>query len=209
MRIIALDPSLTSTGAAFGLATEDEPTTLRTFSSIKGDHHVSQRISRFIVIAEEIAAWCAGFEPTCIAIEGYAYSMGNSAWHSLLLEFGAMLRRALLEQCADARIYEINPTNVKTFACGKSPRGKKAKTYLADAIRSRFGRTFGTTDEMDAWIMWRMARMLEGFDEPAMPFEARAIGLEQGTVKAKPRPARRGRKKATKGSAKQGKLAFE
>jgi hypothetical protein len=168
--ICGIDPSLSGTACCIGQ-------TLRRFST-EGSLSVAER------------------QPSLIVIEGYAFG-SLTAGHHDVVEYGGILRRALVHACGSARFIEVTPTALKAFGCGK---GNAKKAYLADAIAERYQLRFSSNDELDAWVLWRIGECLAGRSTPRPGHELAAIERMKAPRTPKPRkPSRRGRKTSDQG----------
>lgn len=164
-RVVGIDPSLT--GFALAAATSPAACDLFEWSSHGGKADlVGARIDRYrSLIGRALEALAE--RPALILLEGYSYgSRGSSV---TLAEFGGVLRRALLDE--GHPVVEVSPSELKKWATGKGNAGKPA---VISALSKRYGRTFETDNEADAYGLAMMALQILGA-EPAHNAAQRAI----------------------------------
>lgn len=154
MRIVSIDPSLHSTGIFW-------------IDDIEiGDGHTcvilngsGDRIQSIYRIWEKVWELCEEHGPFDIGIvEGYAFNVKGSQSLTVMAEVGAAVRLALTAH--GVRIVEVAPASWKSKSIGfklKKKTVEQRNLYLA-AARAICGRTFKTTDEADAMMMYRATR---------------------------------------------------
>lgn len=144
MKVLCIDPSLTSLGYA-----EDDGTT-----------GVVQPKSRGVERLAELDEWMiqksAGVD--VVYLEGYAYARANQAHQ--IGELGGVLRLVL--HYAGVEVVVVPPASLKKFATGK---GNATKELMVSVATKRSGRVFDGSDESDAWLLWAYAMHREGRPE--------------------------------------------
>lgn len=144
--VMGIDPSLTSTG--WVVLKDGE---LLGHGAIKGENDGPRRLIQLETrIKYLIDEYCPGF----VAIEGYAYGAANRAHQ--IGELGGVLR-VLLHRWSQGdaeRWKEYPPTVVKKFCTGKG-NGKKEDMKLW--AFKKWGVEFKTNDEVDAYVLARLA----------------------------------------------------
>lgn len=158
--VLALDPSLSSTGYARGAAGASLPIT-RPHGSVgasEGDRaaqailgvltpprSAAKGIYRLAWIRDRVLELATGAD--LVVLEGYSYASRGRAIVSLG-ELGGVLRLALAEM--GARVVEVSPNTRAKYATGRGNAGKEE--VLASAIR-RLGYAGHSHDEADAaWL---------------------------------------------------------
>lgn len=138
MRIIAIDPSLTSTGLATWRAGTIEAYTIQV--STRGPERLDD-------ILHGVTSIPAPWVTELVLIEGYAHGRSNQAHQ--LGELGGVLRHWFFRE--GVPIVEVPPSTRAKLATGKGNAGKEE--VLASAIR-RLGYEGHSPDEADAlWIL--------------------------------------------------------
>lgn len=128
--------------------------------------------------------------PSVVCIEQYSYG-SNGANHSILIEIGYEIRRALTGTNYHPRIYEVAPTTLKKWATG---RGVGDKVAVASALSKRYGVSFASSDEADAFALAMMAAQIddESLIETEIQRECIAKVLSGAVKKPKKKRARKG-----------------
>jgi crossover junction endodeoxyribonuclease RuvC len=150
---VGIDPSLSGTAVAcYG----GEVIRL---SSPTCEPGVRNRIMRYTFMARHVSKTVRGFsdEPDVIFIEGYSF--GSKHGGEKLAEYGGILRLTLLQDFVDTPIIEVMPLSLKKFITGA---GKGKKIALIGAIASKYGVTFDSDDEYDAYGLALMAAAYGG-----------------------------------------------
>lgn len=138
MRVLALDLSLTSTGAAHSGGTS------RITPKSRG-------VDRLADIRTLIADLVRSTAPEVVVLEGYAFGARGRAMFNIG-ELGGVVRLLLFDM--GIPFVEVPPSCLKLFATGKGNSGKDA--VLECAIRS-FGFEGHGNDEADAWMLLKIA----------------------------------------------------
>jgi Holliday junction resolvasome RuvABC endonuclease subunit len=141
-RILALDLSLTSTGAAH------EGGTCRITSKKRGTE-------RLIEIREAIRSLALSVAPDLVVVEGY--SMGSRGRVFDIGELGGIVKVLLADMGIPVAI--VPPSCLKKFATGK---GNADKDSMLEAAIRNFGFGGHGNDEADAWLLYCMAATRDG-----------------------------------------------
>jgi crossover junction endodeoxyribonuclease RuvC len=152
--ILAIDPSLTATGFAFGRVAP----TLGTFEPPRA---TGKGPARLVWLRDHIMEMAPAAD--LVVLEGYSYASKGRAIISLG-ELGGVLRVALHE--AGVPLVEIAPSVRAKYATGKGNASKEE--VLASAIR-RLGYTGHDHNEADALWLWSMAADWSGFPPADLP----------------------------------------
>lgn len=142
MKLIAIDPSLTSTGFAFrGDDGHIEVGTIRP-KNMTGPE-------RLLYIERQLAHILDTVAPDAVAYEDYAMRSKGKVFH--IGELGGVLKVHLWRRGVD--IILVPPSNLKLFVTGKGNpgKGKEAKTLLMQILARHRGRLFNNSDEADAY----------------------------------------------------------
>lgn len=198
--IIGLDPSLSCTAAVANLPA-DRPVE-QCFASGPGSlvATVPVRMGRAWRQAEDVAIWCAAKKPQLIVIEGYAYGSQTQGHHDHV-EYGGLLRHALVQRCEGARFVEVAPAALKIWACGN---GAARKPFIADAIEGVYGLKFTNFDLMDAWCLMQIGLQLVGLADPRGARQEFAIEKIKGRGQKKPKRKHRSIKQAMRAPKQKG-----
>lgn len=151
-RIIAIDPSLTSTAVAHG--TEKLPLLTMWRPKAKG----AERLNEFYDLVDEHMPYDT--RDVAVYIEGYSFSSRHSQAHALG-ELGGVLRLAYHR--LSVPVTEVPPSTLKKFATGK---GNASKAAMVSAVASRTGLEFDTDDAADALALYCLGRELRGLEHP-------------------------------------------
>ena len=146
--IAAIDPSLTSTGIAFGTSADDVQ--VRTVGSKPMGETAADRIRRYERLMMQIQDVLQEVNPALILIEGYSFGSSNKGQMNLR-EFGGILRWHLVDT---GKVLEVAPAGLKKFATGK---GNAKKEVVLAHVVNRWGQLFERSDEADAYALYRMA----------------------------------------------------
>lgn len=137
---------------------------IKTLKEVVDGDSVAARIRRYRHIADRAVLPLKQFAPEYVFIEGYAFSKkGSSA--SKLIELGGIVRDRLSNY---AFIVEVAPSTVKKFATGK---GTADKAAVASALANRYGLSFSTDNEADAFGLAQLGRVAVGYAEPETQFQ--------------------------------------
>lgn len=168
--IVGIDPSLTGTGVCVYSTTQaTEPWT--TVIGSKPANFLQDRFNRYAVMCQKILQIIREAAPVCILIEGYSFG-SNKAGHHDIVEYGALLRETVLNHRGDAEVLEVPPATLKKFATGK---GNADKVAMATALVKRYGVTYGTSDEYDAYALCRLGACWMELEEPQTEWQVEAV----------------------------------
>jgi len=159
--IAAIDPSLCNTAVVIGLRAVWESWVFRSEPINTGKLKASAVVNRMARADGLLARIVPVFENRpveAIYLEGYAIS-ANKAYKHDAVEYGGLLRWHLSDLEGVKTIREVMPTTLKKFTTGDH-RASKAK--MAAYVGKRWGQTFETEDETDAYALWRLAHCCEG-----------------------------------------------
>lgn len=150
MIVVGIDPSLSCTSLAFfGDGGYEDVASVRVKTMGTG---LNERFARYYRICSQVSLHLDGIvheiesgSERCIClIEGYSFGSKYSSEH--LAEFGAMLRDTALKIFGDD-VWEVAPTTLKKFVCGK---GNVKKAAMVSRITKSLGVALETDDEADA-----------------------------------------------------------
>lgn len=143
MNILAIDPSLTSTGYAYGgIGSRAAVGTIvpRKMTGLFRLAYLRAEVEKLITLA-----W-----PDLVAYEGYAMSrFANRAFD--LGELGGVLKSTVYAYRIPLLI--VPPSCLKLYATG---RGNADKPMVMAEMAKRRGRLFASDDEADAYALWLM-----------------------------------------------------
>lgn len=172
-RIMGLDLSLNGTGISVvdeGLSIVfSHRVTLNTGTKAFPELYGMERANFIINVMKDIIE---NHQPNVVVLEGYSYgSKGRAVFD--LGELGGIVRYVLSN--LNIPFYEVPPTTLKKYISGK---GNADKDMMMAAALSRYGKSFNSHDECDAFCL--AAMFLE------MPLEdfRQSIG-EKSTAKKK------------------------
>lgn len=158
--VLGIDPSLNSTGLCWGYGPNDRNTDRLHYSPETGETKtVIGRVNRLNNLTFQLEEFLDYNKPDYVMIEQYAYSKTNGGEH--LAEFGGILRCRLAD--ITDQIVEVGPTQLKKFALGKSS-GKKEQILMN--VYKRWGVECETSDEADAYVLYRIGLCYAGICEP-------------------------------------------
>ena len=156
MRILAIDPSLNSTGICYA---PDAACSVEPPKGFLGVH-------RLIWLREYTLGLLSSLKPAMVALEGYSY--GSKAHSAISLgEWGGMLRVLLYEQGIPVAL--VPPKSLKQWLAGT---GNASKTVMICQATKRSGLDLTTDDEADAWALYAMA--CEQYGQPIVKMPDRA-----------------------------------
>lgn len=142
MRILAIDPSITSLGYAYE-APQGVVTGKVVPKKLKG-------LERLEYVLESVEGLLATTRPDLVVYEGYA--MGKFAGRSFDLgELGGLLKMAIWTR--RIRILLVPPSSLKLFATGKGNADKEA---VMKAMSKHRGALFTSDDEADAYALLQL-----------------------------------------------------
>jgi len=153
--IVAIDPSLTGTAVCIG---DERAYRMKVFKSKPLGTLVKHRVRRYRELTNQIRDYIREFQqPREILIEGYSY--GSKYSSEVLAEYGGILRDTLV---TIAPTHDVAPTTVKKFATGV---GNADKVRVASSLAKRYDVEFKTTDEWDAFGLFRLGLLTLGLVE--------------------------------------------
>lgn len=191
--LCAIDPSLTGFCIAW-MRPDSETVELKETSSKPQGTMVDARLRRYRGLIVPALNQIRERAPELVLIEGYAYGAKGSVIQ--LAEFGGVLRHGLAS--VSSRLVEVPPTVVKKFATGK---GNAKKPEVASALARRWGMTFRTDNEADAFALAQIGAVLLGHRKPANAIEREIHeGVLEREKAAKAKGAARGKKTANGGA---------
>lgn len=152
MKILAIDPSLTSMGLCYANGVTD---TVDIGKKTTG-------IDRLLALRSEMLDVLNVHKPEVVILEDYAYAKAHKAHQ--LGEWGGMLRVMLHEMKFPFLV--VSPGTLKRWATGS---GQSSKVKVVSELSRRADKTFPNDDEADAWALWSMARQHYGQPAIKMP----------------------------------------
>ena len=179
MNVAGIDPSLTHTAVCSGDGREWR---MECFSSKNRGDDVVGRIRRFEGIVFDIDAHLAQVKPDLILIEGYSF--GSKYSRELLGEYGGLIRWHCVDRTPN--VFEVAPHCLKKFATGK---GSGKKELVAAQIALRWKVDFKSSDEYDAYALYRMALIVAGLDVASNESQREAVQKVVGTRQIVPAAA--------------------
>jgi len=146
---MGIDPSLTCTGIIVLKSGE-----------LKSNRGIKSKFTgpaRWLDIEEILQSALYCFGPELICLEGYGFmsKAGNAQ-----AELGGIVRRRLFKE--KYRYLEVAPSQVKKFASGK---GNTQKEFMPLEVHKRWGVEFSTHDEVDAYVLARIAEAIMLFED--------------------------------------------
>lgn len=160
--VIAIDPSLTSTGLAYPIDHDVLAVDIVAAPSGVVGWERLDLISTTIRVAVRTVIALYGVEPI-IVMEGYSYASKHSQAHSTG-ELGGVIVTDLGR--IDHDVVRIAPKSIKKFATG---RGNASKAAMVSAVAARTGWQFRTDDQADAVALWCFARAVVSEPHPMEP----------------------------------------
>lgn len=199
-RVLGIDPSLSGFTIAdawmrpVGNGTSSVVTEIVTVPAPPATQELRGRILRFEELARRAIDRIRTAEPDAVFLEGYSYNSRGAV--VLLGEFGGVFRCRLLEVAlldpGGFPVYEVPPATLKKFATGK---GNANKAQVTSALASRYGRTFASDDEADAFGLSELGLVVVGARPASNEAQREAAAAVLGN--AEPRK-KKGRKKKGK-----------
>lgn len=176
MIIVGIDPSLTRTSLAIGSTCENPKLHSIEVRNFPGS--IANRFLRYQSIVNRVESHIRGLQSPVIFLEGYGF-MSQKAVD--MAEFGSVLRVMLLAAVQDGgKLIEVPPKSLKSFT---AENGNADKERMARAARSRWGVTFQSDDECDAYCMWRFGRAYCGIDTELSETQLQAVENVKNPVK--------------------------
>lgn len=166
MSILAIDPSLVGTAIVRGDVSGFE---VKRFTSEPSGEYAAARVRRYERLITAEMQWIGPGPFDAIFIEGYAFSK-NDAGARWLTEYGGILRWHLCD--LTTRLWEVSPNILKLFATGQ---WTAKKPEVCDQLRRKYDVHFDTSDEYDAYGLFRMGLVVRGLVEPYGAFQADAV----------------------------------
>lgn len=168
-RILGLDLSLQSTGAAY--RRQGRPVTER----IRGDK--MRDAHRLFFIRNAVRRIVQDNEITHAVLEGYAMQGKGKVFN--IGELGGVILLLLWELGVTVRV--VPPTNLKLAATGKGSHPGKGKTPMIEAAQNLFGAAVVQNDEADAYLLLMMGEAINHGTGPT-EFVARSKKQIEKTV---------------------------
>ena len=169
--VAGLDPSLTSFGVVWGsdatmqhMAIKSKPCGVR----------VVDRMRRLEQIVSQMDLALREAQPRVVMIEGYAFG-STSGKVADRAELGGLTRW----HCVDYTplIFEVAPSTLKKFITGG---GKADKDQVLKLVFKNWGVDVQTSDEADAYGLWRMAMVAVGAYPPDNKKQTEAVNTALG-----------------------------
>lgn len=146
MRILGIDPSLTSTGFAY-LTPAHESIQVGTASTkLRGYERLDYLRSRVTKLLEHV-------KPELVVYEGYAMGIRGGRVFDLG-ELGGILKMEMYDRSIPVLL--VPPSNLKQFVTGNG--GAKGKELMMTTLARHRGRLFAKDDEADAYGLVLMGR---------------------------------------------------
>ena len=146
MKIVAFDPSLSSTGVWVDRTGQSY--------SIRTDAKES-RFDRLAKLYRSVGKILSKERPEIVAVENYAYGITNSKSITAQAEVGGIIRA--LARVMGAQVVEVATAQWKNMVLGSGAGGsKKTKADRAlyiGMVKAITGKQFETTDEADAYMI--------------------------------------------------------
>lgn len=146
--VIAVDPSLTVIGMAHGVGPIVRPTALKPPKGVIGAERIAwirRQIQAVLEVSEGGDERVAFIESPAFGTQtSRVYDMGGAGWAIRMVWHDAKIRW-----------FEVSPSSLKTFACGK---GNAGKPEVVSELAKRTGFTFRTDDEADALALYCLGR---------------------------------------------------
>lgn len=159
--VLGIDSSLA--GFAYALARPGEPiieARIKTSPAVG----VRGRIDRYLELCRPVVQVASQFQPQLVLIEGYAFAFAGGKQSGRAhdrAELGGILRYLLLPLVPT--ILEPAPATLKKYATGS---GVADKAAVVSALARRYGRTFSSDDQADAFALAMMGLCIVGASAP-------------------------------------------
>lgn len=138
--MLAIDPSLNSTGYAF--RDSDDQSTVTVVGSIRPKKITG--MARLHFVEQKIEELVEAVKPRTVVYEDYSMGSKGKTFH--IGELGGVLKLFLWERGID--IILVPPSNLKLFVTGK---GNADKDVMMRVLAQHRGRLFNNSDEADAY----------------------------------------------------------
>lgn len=174
--IVAIDPSIR--GFAVGTYAQGEVSLVEWGTEAKDwPKSMTGRLSRYRYVVDRVVAHLKKQGPVLLLIEGYAF---NAKGRSVtgLCELGGILRDRAVG-IADQTI-EVPPSVIKKFATGK---GNAGKMEVVQALVKRYGLTFKTDNEADAFALVQLGRIVAGYAVPDIKVHGECAEVVRGLLR--------------------------
>lgn len=145
MKIVGIDPSLTSLGWAY----QDEDSIIE----VGVERSKSRGFERLDFLRHRVAQVLDAVTPELVVYEGYAMGIRGGRVFDLG-ELGGILKMEMYYR--DIPILVVPPSNLKMFVTGNG--GAKGKDAMMRTLAKHRGRLFNTDDEADAYGLVLMGR---------------------------------------------------
>jgi crossover junction endodeoxyribonuclease RuvC len=183
---VGIDHSLSGTGIAI-LGDKGGLICLETVSSESQGVSVRHRVWRFRGLADSVSEIVHRYIGNGVTIavccfEGYSFG-SNKAHHSAIIESGYEVRSRMISLVAGS-IFEVAPTTLKKFACGK---GNADKSAVVSAMTKRHGVEFGNDNEADAYALARCAYCIGEEVDPGTEAARDSLAVITGKKESKPK----------------------
>lgn len=149
-KCMGLDLSLSSTGICVGAGKPECDYHKALSNKLRG-------IPRLAMIRDKVVDIAKYYKPAIICIEGYAFGRQNG--REAAGELGGVVKVALSEAGYDVVV--VSPGQLKKFATGS---GNADKIKVATSVLKRWGVTFDSDDETDAFVLHLIAAALSDKD---------------------------------------------
>jgi len=183
---VGIDHSLSGTGIAI-LGDKGGLICLETVKSEPSGTSIRMRVWRFRGLADNVSELVQRYIGNGVTIgvccfEGYSFG-SNKSHHSAIIESGYEVRSRLVSLVAGS-IFEVAPTTLKKFACGK---GNADKSAVVSSMTKKHGVEFGNDNEADAYALARVAFSIGESVDPGNEAARQALAVVVGKDEKKPK----------------------
>lgn len=183
---VGIDHSLTGTGVAI-LGDKGGLICLETVSCESQGTSVRHRVWRFRGLADSVSELVQRYIGNGVTIavccfEGYSFG-SNKAHHSAIIESGYEVRSRMVSLVAGS-IFEVAPSTLKKFACGK---GNADKSAVVSSMTKKHGVEFGNDNEADAYALARCAYCIGENVDPGTEAARDSLAVITGKKESKPK----------------------
>lgn len=153
--VISVDPGLNQTGVF--MVIDKKPISAR-FERIHQGGRYASLGQLFFWLRQQVEYQRPNL-PRLAFVEDYPYHMKSSASLTICAEAGGVVRAALGSM--GISVVAVNPSTWKRLTIGDRPKDNKddQANYLA-AVHHKYGLTFETVDEADAYLIYRAAQLI-------------------------------------------------